>query len=457
LEVAEALAAVLVTTGLVAVLNGVAPVTGLGVIYLLPVVWLAVRRGLVAALLTAVVSVLALNYFFIAPVHRLTIADRENVAALAVFLIVAAVVARLAAAVRARAADADARASLAVRRERETAVVAEAAEALLSGRGAVGPLDAMAGAVARAVGGGARLTLDRTASPQAGERALELGARPSGATLYLSRVDPAWGDEDLGRLREPLARLVEVALERGRLADAAAETEAARRATGAKTAVLHAISHDLRSPLTGITTAAGALRQPGLGRADRTELVELIDEQSARLARMVDALLDLSRIEADAVEPRRDWCDLSDVVAGAAEAVRATRGEFVIEMRLAEDLPLVQADPSQLERVFVNLIENAVKFSPPGEAVRIRGSAGGGRVVVRVIDRGRGIPANQRQQVFEPFFRGRSGDIGTGLGLAICRGFVEANGGQIFLQNAPGEGTSFAVVFPLVAQPVAAL
>jgi two-component system sensor histidine kinase KdpD len=122
------------------------------------------------------------------------------------------------------------------------------------------------------------------------------------------------------------------------------------------------------------------------------------------------------------------------------------------------ELPLIRADPAQLGRVFSNLIENAVKFSPPGSPVRISAATSGGRVTVRVIDRGRGIPLRDRSHVFEPFFRGRpegSGG-GSGLGLAIVKGFVQANGGQVVLQAGRGEETSFAVSFPIVTQPAVA-
>ncbi len=219
----------------------------------------------------------------------------------------------------------------------------------------------------------------------------------------------------------------------------------------AKTAVLHAISHDFRSPLTAISTAAGGLRESGLSGADHEDLVGVIEAESQRLARMVGDLLDISRIQAGAVDPRTDWCDLRDVVAGAAAQVRATGSDHPVSIELPEDLPLVQADASQLERVFSNLIENAVRFSPPGVPVRITGSGAGARVTVRVTDRGRGIPQAQRSHVFEPFYRGRDSGRGSGLGLAICRGFVEANHGRIQLSTT--DGTSFVVSFPAARQP----
>ncbi len=168
-----------------------------------------------------------------------------------------------------------------------------------------------------------------------------------------------------------------------------AETEAAKRTEAVKTAILHAISHDLRSPITAIATAGSALRSPGISARERSELIAAIDAESARLAKLVDDLLDMSRIEAGALAPQADWCDLHDVAASAAGRFH---GQHPIEFSLPTDLPLVRADAAQLERVFSNLIENAIKFSGPEAPVEIRGGAGPGFVTVRFIDHGRGIP-----------------------------------------------------------------
>ncbi|MFL5913125.1 MAG: DUF4118 domain-containing protein [Gaiellaceae bacterium] len=446
---AEILAAVGVATGVVALLKPLAPATGLGAVYLLAVLLIAIRRGLWAALAASVLSVLLLNYFFFEPLHRLTIADSENVFALVVFAIVAVVVGRLASMARDRAAEAESRARLAAAREREATLLAEVASSLLADAGAptgagLGP--ALAAALERSC---ARLGLSSAPLPEAGESAVRLPTSEGSAWLYTREYG-------LERLTEPLARLVDVALERRRLSEQAAAAEGVRRAEVAKTAVLHAISHDLRSPLTAIATASAALGTGGLSEEDRADLVAVIDVESARLARLVDDLLDLSRIEAGAADPNPDWSDLRDVVAGAAENVRRQSDELALEVDLPEDLPLVRVDSVQAERVFSNLIENAVKFSPADQPVRISGGVGGGHVTVRVSDRGQGIPAGDRMHVFEPFFRGRDGRQGSGLGLAICRGFVEANGGRIRVQSRPGEGTSFAVSFPLVEQPLQA-
>jgi two-component system sensor histidine kinase KdpD len=290
--------------------------------------------------------------------------------------------------------------------------------------------------------------LERVPAAREDEITVPLHARAGNAWLYLTR-DVSWDHEAIERVAMSIGRMIDVAVERERVSDRAAESEAARRAEVAKTAILHAISHDLRSPLTAITTAGSALGI-GVSEAERAELIEVIETESARLAKLVDDLLDLSRIESGAVAPQADWCDLHDVVASAA----AAGADHPIEFALPAELPLVRADAAQLERVFSNLIENAVKFSPPGAPVRITGGASAGRVAVRVSDRGSGIPRRYRSQVFDPFFRGRGeASAGSGLGLAICRGFVEANGGAIVLQSDRETGTTFTVSFPVASQP----
>jgi two-component system, OmpR family, sensor histidine kinase KdpD len=452
---ADSVLSVAVATGVVAVLDSLTTASGLGVVYLLAVLFVAIRRGEAAALATAVLSVASLNYFFIQPRHRLTISDSENVVSLAVLLIAAVVVGRLAQAARSRAMEAEARAREAAAREQEAELLAAAGSAVLAGTDIEGQLENV-GATVGASAGASSVRLEVASSPSSrpGEFEVRLPTVTKPCWLYVSE-DVGWNRAALDRIAAPLARLIDVALERERFAHQAAEAEATRRADVAKTAVLHAISHDLRSPLTGITAAAGALRGDRLSRGDREELVSVIETDAARLARLVDDLLDLSRIQAGAVNPRTDWCDLQEAVVNAIAQAQAVEGEHPLEYALPPDLPLVKADATQLERVFVNLIQNAIKFSPGDAAVRITGGVGAGYVTVRVIDRGRGIPPSQRAHIFEPFFRGRNSG-GSGLGLAICRGFVEANGGRIQMQSGTAEGTSFAVSFLLVPQPVAA-
>jgi two-component system, OmpR family, sensor histidine kinase KdpD len=448
----EILVAVALATVAVAALQSTSSdAAGLGSLYLLAVLLIAIRRGQLAALVTAVLGVLVLNFFFIAPRHRLAIAHSQDLVELIVLLIAAVVVGRLAGVARERAAEAESRAYVAAAREREAKLVAEVASAILAGESIGAQLETIGNRVALATAAGrARIVLEPVPTAAPDEITVALHTRAGNGWLYLTD-DVEWDQSAIERVADSLGRLVDVAVERERISERAAENEASRRAEVAKTAILHAISHDLRSPLTAITTAGSALAIGGVTEAERAELIEVIETESARLAKLVDDLLDLSRIESGAVAPQADWCDLHDVVASAA--AHASH-DHPIDFQLPGDLPLVRADAAQLERVFSNLIENAIKFSPPGASVRISGGASAGRVAVRVADRGSGIPRRYRSHVFEPFFRVR-GDAGggSGLGLAICRGFVEANGGRIVLQSGRDTGTSFTVSFPVAHQP----
>ena len=438
-------------TAVVAALDSVAEPAGLGSIYLIAVLAVAIRRGQIAALAAAVIGVLVLNYFFIQPLHRLTIADSDNVVALGVLLVAALVVGRLASQSRERAAEAEVRAEQAAAREREAGMLAEAATALLGGSEDI--VDAISRSLERAGQGQLRLAASSAPRAREGETALRLPTEARSVWIYAAGSS-SWTEADLTRIATPLARLLDVAAERERAAERGAEAEAARRADAAKTVILHAISHDLRSPLTAIRTAASGLRDAGTSEEERIALIDAIEEEAERLTRLIGNLLDLSRIEAGAVHPRTDWCDLLDVISSAVSHVRDPGASHRIRIELDGELPLVRADAAQLERVFSNLIENALRFSPAAEPVRISGGTGAGKVTIRVVDRGPGVPAAERTAIFEPFHSGR-GDPrdGVGLGLAISKGFVEANGGELRLQADAADGTAFAVSFPLVEQP----
>ncbi len=449
---AEIAVAVGLASALIALIDPAAPAAGLGVIYLLAVLAVAIRRGGAAALVTALASALAFNFLFIEPRYRLEVARSQDVVALAVLLICAVVVGRLASMARSRARDAEERTRVAVAREREAQALARASSAVLAAQGAGDAMGLLARAVESASPGALRVVFGSAPRRPPEQVVVPLsGARKPGWLIGDPRA--GWDRDSLRRIAEPLGQLMRVARERERAAAELAEAEARRRAETAKTALLHAISHDLRSPLTAITTAIEALREPRLRAGDRAALLEVLDTESRRLAQLVDDLLDLSRIEAGAAAPRKDWCDVREIAERAAAQVRERRGDHPVLIELPPELPLVRADPVQLERVLVNLLDNAVKFSPPEEPVRVSGGAQGDRVHVRVTDRGSGIPLSRRPRVFEPFYRGRPGGEGAGLGLAICRGFVEANGGEIRLEGDSERGTSFTVSFPLERQP----
>ena len=226
------------------------------------------------------------------------------------------------------------------------------------------------------------------------------------------------------------------------------ETRALRRADIVKTTLLRAVSHDLRTPLTAIVAAGEAIASPTLSDEERRELGAVISAESTRLSRLIDNLLDLSRLEGGAADPRPQWCSIDEVINAAIDDLRLAPERF--SLALDADLPLVRADAAQLERAFANLLENGARYSG-GHPVSIRGRVTGGRLLVRVVDRGPGIPPAQRDRVFEPFYRAGSasaGHRGSGLGLAIVRGFVEANGGRVSVESLPGQGTSFVVEFP---------
>jgi two-component system sensor histidine kinase KdpD len=293
---------------------------------------------------------------------------------------------------------------------------------------------------------------------EGGDRRLAFPLREGPRQLGTLLVPTDLPEPTLRRLQErvvpALEALLAAAIERDELLGNRVETAALRRSDVVKTALLRAVSHDLRSPLTAILTAAEPLGHSGVSDEERRELATVVREEATRLSRLIDNLLDLSRLEADAAEPRVDWCDIGEVITLAAEDVSGD-----VRLQIAPDLPLIRADSAQLERAFANLLENSSRYSNE-EAVLVRAWPLHNRIMVRVVDRGPGIPPAQRERVFEPFYRSgtnTTGHRGSGLGLAIARGFVEANGGKVWVESLPGQGTSFVLEFPLdrVREPVA--
>ena len=241
-----------------------------------------------------------------------------------------------------------------------------------------------------------------------------------------------------------LAELAALTRERDRMQAEAVEAEALRRSDELKTALLRSISHDLRTPLTSIIAGGSALGSPSLTEAERAELSAAIVAEGGRLSRLVENLLDLSRLEAGKAVPHREPVDLAEALEAAREG--ATKPESV-RLAVDEDLPLVDADAAQLERAFANLIENGLRYGN-GRPVLAKSRLVGGDIVVRIVDQGPGIPESEWRRVFEPFQRGDGANTGSGLGLAIAKGFVEANGGEIAVESLPGQGTSFVVTLP---------
>jgi two-component system sensor histidine kinase KdpD len=238
-----------------------------------------------------------------------------------------------------------------------------------------------------------------------------------------------------------------------RRAIAAADAEALRRSDAVKTAVLHAVSHDLRSPLTAIRAASGGLESTALelDEQDRAELLETIRLETARLERLVANLLDLSRLEAGAARPQPALWPVDELVSRALEALGADAAR--VSVTVTGETPPVRVDAAQLERVLANVLENALRLSSPADAVEVTVSTAGGEVLVRTDDRGPGLADDDLERIFEPFEHGAGAHRGTGLGLAIARGFSEANGCRLWAEPRPGSGASFVLGLPAATAP----
>jgi two-component system sensor histidine kinase KdpD len=268
----------------------------------------------------------------------------------------------------------------------------------------------------------------------------------SGTLAELARARAAESERRREEADRALEEAAALAAERDRMRAEAIEADAVRRSDELKTSLLRSVSHDLRTPLTAIIAAGAALDSPSVTAAERRELSEAVVDEGRRLSRLVENLLDVSRLESGKAEPHREPVELGDLLAAARESIGAY-GERV-RLSLDEDLPPLRADPTQLERAFANLLENAVVHGE-GQPVLVRSRLVGPRLVVRVVDRGPGIPENLRERIFEPFYRapGTPSGGGSGLGLAIARGFIEANGGEVEVESLPGQGSSFVVTF----------
>ena len=427
----------------VAALKPHLPVLSLGVIYVFAVLAVAVRWGIVLAAITSIASMLAFNWFFLPPTHTFQLRDGANWAVLAVYLVTAFVVSALAARARQRQEDAE-------QRRREADVLAEAAGDLLRGVELTAELDKLADLTAEALGvHGARLELgDAEPAPGARTIPVDVGLRHV-ATLVVAD-DDAPDPVVAKRFLPALAALLAVAADRASLEAEALEAEALRRSDVIKTALLRAVSHDLRSPLTAIVASADALasEQVDLDPGDQPALVAAIREEAARLDRVVSNLLDVSRLQAGALETHPELWSVDELVGQALESVRADDARIVVE--LDPTSPPVRVDAVQIERVLANLIENALRFSPPGSSVVVRAEHGATELRIHVVDRGPGIAASDRAAIFQPFNRGSGG--GSGLGLAIARGFAEANGARLWAQDDPAGG-HFVLALATEPQP----
>jgi two-component system, OmpR family, sensor histidine kinase KdpD len=424
-------------------LRELVPVVSTSVVYMLAVLLVSSRWGLWLGLLTAVLSAAAFNFFHLQPTGRFTIADQDNWVALAIFLVVAAVTSKLADVARSRAAEAE------IRRQ-EADLTAEMARLLLGGAEVDESLRLVGRRIAQAFDLPSAEVEPRWVDSDRHRRAVPLivGGSRVGTLLVPAGTDPAVLDTLQDRVVPALETLLTAARDREELESQVIETKALRRSNVVKTTLLRSVSHDLRSPLTAIATAAGGLESETLSADQRHELVSVISSESERLERLVQNLLDLSKLQAGGATPNADWCSVEELVRSAIEAGSTPSGGF--EVDLDDDLPLVSVDAAQVDRALANVLENSARFAG-GEPVVVRGRASGRNVVLRISDHGPGIAKEELERVFEPFHRSSEHGGGSGLGLAIARGFLEANGGRIRAESLPGQGTSFVVQFALPA------
>ncbi|HEY8475581.1 MAG TPA: ATP-binding protein [Chloroflexota bacterium] len=489
-----ALAATLVATYLQHDLN----VANASFPYVLAVLLPAAAWGLGPALFSCVLSALSFDYFLVPRYGHLLPVRAEDWLTLLTFVATALVTGHLAANLRTKAEEAQRRAreaetvhqiSLAAIGRSETRsalgeiarrvveVVGAPGGAILladergaldiratagawNGEGAPGSLDApFLLAMQQASEGGERVAAGSAPPWQGPSGALYLpmhvGERVIGVVGVLPRPGGLrYSPADM-RVVATCANQLALALEHDRLLQKEAEAAALRRLDELKSALLSSVSHDLRTPLASIKASVTSLldRDVELGDAAERELLLAIDEETDRLNRLVGNLLDMSRIEAGALRPSCDWCDLAEIITGVVAKYERLATGHTLDVSLPPNLPLVWVDYVHIEQVLTNLVDNAIKYSAPGTRVAVAAAILGDEVLVSVVDEGAGIPPLDQERIFDKFYRVSRRHPGqrhgTGLGLAICKGLVEAHGGRIWVESWPGRGSVFTFTIPL--------
>lgn len=492
LPVAAVLSSVLTALGFVTATTLLGQLIGLfvdlpniSILFLLAVLGASVIGGYLAAFVAAIFSTLAYNFFFIDPLHTFTIAAPHEVFALFVFLAVAVVAGGFASRIREQAEVARVRATalqtlydfsrkLAGTAKTEDAVWLAVSQLQASLKRKVALLTARDGELALAAAWPPDTDLeltDLTAARWAFDKK-EAAGHGTG-TLPNSRFEfrPLLGPHgivgvcgieqaaerlDLNAERSLSAILDQtaIALDRARLAEETTEQAARLEGERYREALLSSISHDLRTPLSTITGAVTGLRELGdrMTAENRDDLLQSIEEESGRMSRFVANLLDMTRIEAGTLKPKRDWVDVADVVQSAVDRTRKYAPGRAIETGIAAGLPLIRGDSVLLSQVLFNLLDNAVKYGGD-EPINVYARRDGKDVLISVTDLGRGIPADDLDRIFEKFYRRGKPDgraPGTGLGLSIARGFVEAMGGRIHAESPAlkKRGTRIVMRFP---------
>lgn len=453
------------------VLRAAAPrwhLANLSMLYLLVIQATAILAGRGPAILAASLSFLALDWYFVHPVGRLTVSNPEEWSTLLVFLATGVVTGQMAAVLRARAEEAR-------EREREMATLYELGVAT-AGEVELEPiLSFLAARVRESFGGAAcefflwdREDRLRPVDQPAGEVVrpmtefpLRSGQRDFGRMCVGPRAD-GWPLSPADRrLLNAFARHAALAIERARLAREAHEARLLRDSDALKSTLLSAVSHDLRTPLAGIKALTTALLQDQVALPLEVvrDSLQGIDEETDRMTRLVNDLLDLSRIEAGVLRPTREPVLVPDLIDDTLQRLTPTLAGHDVRRDVAANLPIAHLDYVQMQQVLSNLLENAARYSRAGTPVTIGAAATGDDLELWVADHGPGVPVDQRERVFDRFYRLEHHETephGTGMGLAISRGLVEAHGGRLWIEETPGGGATFRISLPASLHPTEA-
>jgi two-component system sensor histidine kinase KdpD len=460
-------------------------------VYLLGVIIVATRYGRGGSLLATILSVAAFDFFFVPPYFTFAVSDTQYIVTFAVMLVVALVISGLAVRIRAQAESARERerrmASLYAMsrelagtrgvRELQNVAVRHIAEvfrtqvvvllpqadgrlAPADGDAAQFPMDASELAVSQWVHEHGQVAGQGTDTlPGASGLYLPLtGSRGSVGVLGLRPQDPRplQAPEQLHQL-ETFASQTALAIERARLAEDAERAQVRAETERLRNSLLSSVSHDLRTPLASITGAASTLleNEAHLDADTRRDLLESLHEEADRLNRLVQNLLEMTRLESGALQLHTEWHPVEEVVGAALGRFGKALARRAVTTRVPPDLPLVPMDDVLIEQVLINLLDNVLKYTPAESPIEVSAEDGGGAVLIEVADRGPGLRAGEERRIFEKFHRAEAAPTqrGAGLGLAICRGIVNAHGGRIWAENRPGGGVSVRFTLPVKEAP----
>jgi two-component system, OmpR family, sensor histidine kinase KdpD len=421
--------------------------------YVLAVVTAAAAAGIWAGLAASALSFMALNFFFTPPFHTLTVAHQQDVVVLLVFLVVSAVVGALLSTALSQRARAE-------RREREAQLLQHLGNRLLSGATTDQALKDVATSLldlfdlARC-----EIESELAERPVAVARSDSDGGRPEtipmlahdrvvGSIVAVPRASDGSIGSDERHVMQAFAGQVAIALLGMRLADEAQEARLDAEASHLRAALFSSVTHDLRTPLSSIITSVTSLlgTDGHFSPQDRRVLLETIHQEAERLNRLVGDLLDLSRMRAGALTPSRSVAAIDELIEGVVGRMERSLAGHDVRL-IVRDVPEISVDLVQIDQALTNILENAARFAPGGTQITVSAAEWRGGVQVRVTDQGPGIPREDRLRVFEPFVLGETSG-GTGLGLAIAAAIVQAHGGRIRIDDAPGGGTAVVIELP---------